>query len=91
MRPGLFHRRFRSGDVDGQQAAIRGVAIVLGPVAVEHEVTLAEDRAVAFVKLSVQDPELFVTVVARAARLASLRPRWLPSGQMPAAASLQTT
>jgi hypothetical protein len=47
-----------------EQTAVRGLAVVLGPVAVEDEVALAEDGAVAFVQLAFQGQELFVAVVA---------------------------
>ena len=51
----LLHRDLRPGDVDGKKAAVRGEAVVFRPVAVEHKVPGAEDGAIAFVKLAVQD------------------------------------
>ena len=64
----VLYGEFRTHDVDGQKAAVRGVGIVFGAVAVEHHVALAKDGAVTFDQLALQDQELLMPVVAVPAR-----------------------
>ena len=64
----LFQRGFAVGDMHGQKTAVGGVGIVFGAVAVKHHVALAKHGAVAFDQFAFEDQELFVAVVAVAAR-----------------------